>query len=176
MTDVEWRAVVGYEGLYEVSACGQIRSLPRLAPHYTGVMLTRGGRLLKGCYDAKGYRRVSLCREGRTRGFHVHTLVAAAFLGPRPPGMVTRHKDGNTKNNSVTNLAYGTSQDNSDDMRLHGTVRRGSNHARAKVTDEQVLEIRALHRILTYRELAGRFGLSVNQIDNIVNRHQWRHI
>lgn len=172
----EWREIPGYEGLYEASTEGRIRSLPRETLHHTGKVIIRGGRVLKGCVAHRGYQRVSLSRDGKPYLSYVHALVAAAFIGPRPPGQLVRHFDGNPVNNRPTNLLYGTGVDNMADAAAHGTLRRGENHNMAKLTEHQVRAIRRLHRVHTYKHLAREFGVSVNQIDNIVNKKQWKHL
>jgi hypothetical protein len=107
-----WRDVVGYEGLYRVSSLGRVMSLPRTT--------TRGG-LLKQNVGTNGRLEVNLTRNGQQKVHRVHSLVAEAFLGPRPTGMEVRHLDGNATNNSAGNLAYGTHAENMDDMRRHGS-------------------------------------------------------
>lgn len=173
---IEWRPVVGYEGFYEVSSAGEVRSLPRQVRHYTGALLARAGRTLNGCVNAKGYVMINLCKDGTTRSRSLHSLVAEAFHGPRPPGYVVRHLDGSQLNNAAANIAYGTHQENSDDMRRHGRIVAGDAHPRALLTSAKVRQIRALSDTTTQVKLAEQFGMSVQQISNIVNRRQWRHI
>jgi hypothetical protein len=172
----EWREIPGYEGLYEASTEGRIRSLPRKTLHYTGKVIVRGGRMLNGCVTPRGYVKVSLCVAGRVKGEHIHSLVAATFIGPRPLGLLVRHFDGNPANNRLENLLYGTGAENMADAAAHGTLRRGETHNMAKLTEHQVSAIRRLHRVHTYKQLAQEFGVSVNQVDNIVNRRQWKHV
>jgi hypothetical protein len=108
----EWRAIPGWEGCYEVSSWGRVRSLP-------GPRRRPGLRKL---YQAKrgGYLAVSLCRENRSRPYVVHKLVALAFLGPRPEGLEVRHLDGDPLNPHLSNLKYGTSSENKRDLLKHG--------------------------------------------------------
>lgn len=108
---MEWKPVLGHEGLYEVSDAGDVRSLPR--PH------TRG-RVLKLMTDPKGYRRVSLSREGFARPRLVHHLVLEAFVGPRPDGQQCLHGDDNPANNCVSNLRWGTARQNAYDKVANG--------------------------------------------------------
>lgn len=149
-----WKPVVGYEGAYEVSDLGRVR-------------LLRYNRIMRG-HQAR-YTQVSLhCKTHK-----VHVLVALAFIGPRPPGLVVRHLDGNTRNNVLSNIAYGTHQENSDDMRRHGTVLRGDKATNAKLKASQVAEIRRLSAVHTQAFLAGLFNMSNQQISNIVRGAQW---
>jgi hypothetical protein len=107
-----WRPVVGFEGQYEVSDHGQV------------VSLRSGDRLVRKLHiDACGYLRVSFKVGDRTANRRVHSLVAEAFVGPRPDGMVVRHLDGNQLNNRPANLRYGTQAENAQDMLIHGTQR-----------------------------------------------------
>lgn len=91
--------------------------------------------------DRDGYHIVCLCHDGHKRTLHVHALVLKTFAGPCSDGMVCRHLDGNKTNNHVSNLAWGTPKENSQDMILHGTSRKGDKHNMAKLTDSDVLAI-----------------------------------
>lgn len=109
-----WKPVEGYEGLYEVSDSGQVRSLP-------------GGRRLGKILCAiprhkSGHLGVNLHKEGKRVTKHVHKLVAAAFIGPCPDGLVVCHGPNGVKDNSVSNLSYGTTRKNAgeDYNRDHG--------------------------------------------------------
>lgn len=107
-TTPEWREVPGFPG-YEVSDQGQVRSFRRYVVP----------RLLKPGETIWGHLLVVLQRDGgHTR--HIHRLVLESFVGLRPPGMETRHLDGNPKNNRLTNLRWGTRSENSLDRVRHG--------------------------------------------------------
>lgn len=118
----QWKPVAGYEGLYEVSDQGNVRSLPR--PGKRNRNRVYGGQDLKptpsGPPGAR-YMTVNLHHPGGRRTLRVHRLVAGAFLGPRPDGCVIRHLDGNSLNNRVGNLVYGTQSENILDAVRHGT-------------------------------------------------------
>lgn len=108
-----WKPVVGYEGLYEVSDQGRVRSLRRSGT--TGRVLTQ--------WQNRGrvYLLVRLSRNNQRKIKTVHSLVLAAFVGPRPARMEIRHLNGDATDNRLANLAYGTSLENSTDQRAHGT-------------------------------------------------------
>lgn len=118
-----WKPVVGYEGLYEVSSVGRARSLDRTVMTGRAGMKLRPGRVLKfGTYD-DGHKHVTFSRDGRPRTFTVHSVVLAAFVGPRPEGMQIRHfPDRDPANNRLDNLLYGTAKENMEDRDdWHGT-------------------------------------------------------
>lgn len=98
-----WRSVPGWEGLYEVSDQGRVRSLPR--PTKTGI---RGGRVLAPGRADDGRTVIGLCRDGKQLPRHIYVLVAAAFLGPCPPGMVICHGPAGNGDDSLANIRYDT--------------------------------------------------------------------
>lgn len=176
MSTEEWRPVPDFEGLYEVSSYGRVRSLPRaMWQKNARRFVTRGGRVLVGCVQA-GYRQVTITKRGRYCVRHVHTLVAAAFLGARPAGMLICHKDGVSLNNASANLRYDSPQGNSDDMKLHGTVLRGERHGYAKLDTADVIFMREIAPAFSRPELAGIFGVCLSQVENILLRRQWKHV
>lgn len=120
-----WRAIPGYEGIYEVSTLGQLRSLDRMARTSAGHLKRIAGQPLKQGYVGAGYPSFVLAKNGKKRTRTVHSLVLLAFVGPRPSGMEVRHLNGMKTDNRLTNLAYGTRSDNVLDTVRHGTYRGG---------------------------------------------------
>jgi len=110
-----WLPVVGYEGFYEVSDLGRVRSMRRR------VAGGRAVRILKPCQYPRGHLKVVLCVNGQKKDMLVHRLVAIAFIGPQPPGCEVCHYDGNPANNVLGNLRWGTRGDNIRDSIRHGT-------------------------------------------------------
>jgi NUMOD4 motif/HNH endonuclease len=111
-----WLPVPCYEGLYEVSDLGRVRSLT----HKTSKGI-RYGRLLKQSRLKNGYLRVGLYRNGSQATRTVHSLVAEAFIGPCPPGMEVCHGPQGQLANGRDNLRYGTRSENILDQVRHGT-------------------------------------------------------
>lgn len=114
-TPESWRPVPGYEGCYDVSDHGNIRSwhVYRGQPGPRGIALKRG---------KAGYPIVRLSDgAGNGKTWNVHHLVATAFIGPKDPGLHVRHLDGSRLNNALSNLAFGTPSDNVQDSIAHGT-------------------------------------------------------
>lgn len=113
-----WAPIPGYEGYYEAGSLGRIRAL--------ALLVSIGGRgprmLVANPTRRDAYPSVSLLSpDGTRKQFTVHSLIAEAFLGPRPDGMEVRHLDGDAHNAALSNLAYGSPSDNQRDKLQHGT-------------------------------------------------------
>ena len=123
MTEVveRWRPVPGWEGIYEVSDLGRVRSLDRTVPDRRGGTRRLRGKLLAAPLNSSGRRTVQLRAMTRWRCAGVHVLVLEAFVGPRPPGLLVRHLDGDQLNNRLANLTWGTASENNRDKVIHGT-------------------------------------------------------
>lgn len=121
----EWRNIKGYEGLYQISSDGVIKSLDRIVSNNGGYEL-REGRVLKTC-ENRGYIQVALCRDGKPKTHKVHHLVARAFpeiCGEWFEECEIDHIDGVKDNNKATNLKVCTKSEN---MRNPLTVTKISN-------------------------------------------------
>lgn len=120
----EWRTIPGYEGAYEVSDHGRVRSLDRVIPGRWGPHIRRG-RILRQHIDKDGYARVRPSVDGVAQGHPVHRLILLAFVGIPEDGVdVALHRDGDPSNNTLANLAWGTHSDNAFDAVRHGTHRQ----------------------------------------------------
>lgn len=124
----EWRAIPEYEGLYEVSSHGRVRSLPRVVQRGKSALPIKE-RILKPHTNRNGYKQINLSKAGRTRSREVHPLVMLAFAGPYPENCEIRHLDGNPGNNNLSNLRYGTKTENTMDSIRHGTHNHASRTA-----------------------------------------------
>lgn len=107
-----WRPIPGWSGYYEASNYGRIRSTNRTVRHTDGRVRELTGKVLKQRPNPQGRPMVNLCKEGRCKNHTIHSLVAAAFIGPRPQGLVIRHLNDDPWDNRVENLAYGTHKEN----------------------------------------------------------------
>lgn len=172
----EWRDIPGYERIYQVSNMGRIKSLERYDKRGFKKWPTR---ILKPAKTPNGYYQVLLAKDGKTIKRYVHHIVTDVFLGPCPPGKERNHKNGNKADNSIDNLEYCTPSENhhhSYDM-LGKQAARGSKQGSAKLVEEQVIEIRKLHKDgFTARKLSKMFNVSDSQILHIVHRREWKHI
>lgn len=116
-----WTAIPGYDGFYEVSNYGNVRSLTRFVPYGRHKGMTYTGRDLKQ-FISGSYLSVKLARAGVLKTAYTHELVLLAFEGQRPDlggRCEIRHLDGVKTNNALSNLKYGTVKENYDDRKLH---------------------------------------------------------
>lgn len=171
-----WLPIAGYEGLYEVSDHGHVRSLPRqiIQPstqHGVAVARRIKGTVLKTRpRKAGGYLLVRLYKEGASIGALVHRLVLDAFVGPCPEGAEACHNDGDASNNTLANLRWDSHANNLADRHLHGTYSPPA----ARLTETEVRTIRDL--AASADDLARQFKVSKSTIIRIRKRHAWRHI
>ena len=115
----EWRDIEGYEGLYQISSLGRVKSFPRP---------TTPGGILKINKRKDGYCSVMLCKNGKTKRFSVHRLVAQAFI-PNPNNLpIIIHKDENHSKNIVDNLEWCDNKYNGN----YGTVKERIGQASRK--------------------------------------------
>jgi hypothetical protein len=163
MHDDFWRPVSGYPN-YQVSRDGQVRSLVR-------------NRMLAQVRGPRGYLTVNLYRDGRARCFLVHRLVAAAFLGPIPPGFEVNHKTGDKSNNCADALEIVTPEQNWRHAVRSGLMRRGEKNPKARVTEADVKDIRRRRAEgARVRDLARQYDLSERAVYLILHRETWRHV
>ena len=161
MTEV-WKDIPGFEGQYQASSFGRIRSVDhpvRVVSH--GVEATRviKGRILRPAKQDTGHLTVVL---GRANGsIQVHAAVALAFIGPRPAGMDVCHNDGDPTNNRLDNLRYDTRTDNILDVYRAGGKWR-------KLSLEDIREIKNLMDCGAIgAEVARQYGVSPATVSKI---------
>jgi hypothetical protein len=163
----EWRPVFGYEGYYEVSSLGRIRSL------HPG-RRRRGGDILS--LHGTPYLRVSLCRKGSKRTVNVHSLVARAFLGERPAGLEVNHRDGVSSNCAASNLEYVTSSENKLHTFRLGHKPVGSAHHGAILNEEMVRGIKERLQEERPGRVSREFGVNISTLYSIIRGKSWRHV
>jgi hypothetical protein len=174
-----WLPVVGYEGLYEVSDWGRIRSVAR--QKYSSGRNQWFGKILNPHMVKGGYRVQKLTKDGKSKNYLVHRLVAEAFIGSIPPGNEVHHIDSNPENNTLPNLEFVTPKRN---MR-HAVARTGKanwrgigeKHPMSKLSRVDVIEIRRLYlEGMTQAALGKQFGVSESAIQRITKRKNWKHL
>lgn len=116
-----WRDVAGWEGYYQVSDLGRVRSLTRTITLQDGKSRTYKGKLLKPGTNRLGYPLVALSRPGKTITAKVHRLVLLAFVGDNKPGEEACHNNGDRSDARLVNLRWDNHSGNMYDRRAHGT-------------------------------------------------------
>lgn len=173
----QWLPLQGWEAAYEISDLGRVRRLKKGSRSKDTV-----GKCLTHSTDAYGYAHVHLRDWPRTSTGKVHILVTRTFLGPPPEGHEVNHKNGNRMDPRLENLEYVTrSENHRHAYQVLGRAKvsnKGEKAGRAKLTDEQVLEIRRLYARgdVSQTVLAKQFGVAQTMIGFIVRRVSWTHI
>ncbi len=127
-----WRDIPGYEGFYQASTLGRVRSVSRMAATWFGQRSVHGRILVPWKVMQSGGSKVTslqvdLSRHNRIKSFCVHKLILLTFVGPPPVGMVCCHGDGKPWHNCLANIRWDTHKANEADKLLHGTDNRAEN-------------------------------------------------
>lgn len=128
MTIEKWMPVIGFEGFYEVSNLGNIKSVDRLVGHNSGGKRIKIGMVLKPGCDKGGYSIVSLCSGNIKHTKTVHRIVALVYLPKKDGALCVNHKDGYKSNNAVENLEWVTVSENNLHAFKIGLKPKGSLH------------------------------------------------
>lgn len=166
-----WKDIQGYEGRYQVSDDGQVKSLPNSR--------RKTELIMRNCPHIKSGQLIvnlTYSHDGvwRQRKHYVHALVLLAFRGEPATGQEGCHNDGSPANNALGNLRWDTRAGNQADRDLHGTSNKGERNASAKLDETTVRSIKCR---LTAGEkvgaLAKEFGLWHGAISSIKNERTW---
>lgn len=136
MEQTIWKDIVGFEGSYQVSNTGLVRSLDRL--NYIGRSLT--GKTLAAGLNAEGYEQVNLYKDNMTFSRYVHRLVAEAFIAPVEGKHTVNHKDMDKSNNHTSNLEWASARDQLIHAIANG-AKRGKGRRAVTITDKLTGEI-----------------------------------
>jgi hypothetical protein len=167
-----WLPVPGYDGWYDVSDEGRVRSWRN------GRWPTRRAApfLVVGTIDKGGYRRVCLQKSGRDSAQRIHRLVLAAFVGSCPPGREAGHLNGIPHDNRASNLAWVTKAENEAHRKRDGGVPQGERNPSAVLAETQVQSIRARAGSVTQEVLSAEYGVHQSTISNIITGKRWAHV
>lgn len=179
-----WKSIKGYEGIYEVSNQGKVRSLNRMNPCNAGekrrsFLQCLTGVTLKPTLCSSGYLGVSLKRGSKNKTATIHSLVAKAFI-PNPENFPqVNHIDGNKLNNVVVNLEWCSHSQNMKHAADNGLMahNRGELAGGVKLRENDIFDIRKLLKGgLSQRKIAGIYGVAQRTIGCINTRDTWGHI
>ena len=163
-----WRPVKDYEGYYEISNFGKLMSLNYKGNGYK--------KILKTNINEFGYERIRLNVEKVGKNKKIHRLVAEAFIDNPENKRCVNHKDGNKRNNNLTNLEWCTHSEN----KLHAFKNNitkalcGENSYNSKLNNKYVIEI--YKSVKSHRQLATEYGVAKNAITSIKAKKTWREI
>lgn len=170
-TTEEWRDIPGYEGYYQISSLGRVKSLFRYKR--TGAPVKE--RILKQRVDRGGYLIVNLRINGVVKTFNTHRLVAIVFLPPIDGMPEVNHKDGCRINNRIENLYWVSHRGNALHALATGLIGHGGR--KGTLTPPKVKQIRAYLRFgLSQDKIAALFGVSQATISNIHRGKTWSNV
>ena len=173
-----WKDIPNYEGLYQVSDLGRVKSLPKKWIGGKGAKRSHNGKILKSGRNEKGYLSVVFYRYNTKITRKVHRLVLLAFIGES--NLQCNHKNGIKDDNKLENLEYCTRSENMKHAFRLGLSkgRKGIDHHMCKLTEKEVFEIRDLYSsgLFSQRKLAGIYGIVQVQICDIIRKRTWKHI
>ena len=168
-----WKDIPNYEGLYQVSNLGRVKSLNRKVVDKNGVVNNYKGKILNPSNNKSGRPSLRLCKETKQKRYMVSFLVALTFIGPRPDNYDVCHKNGNNQDNRLENLYFDTRSQNTIDH-----YRYGSKNPSGKLSVDEVLEIRRLYNTGKYslREIAKVYNIGKSQVARIGKLQSYSYI
>lgn len=176
MQPIEWRPVPEYEGYYEVSEHGQVRSIQRTVTTRRAVRVRLPSVTLRGSIDGSGYRRFVLNKDGRSKTHKAHRIVAFAFLGgPSSAELEVCHNDGDPLNNDWRNLRWDTRQANVHDRITHGRTYRGGAPRRIP-KDGRAEIVRRREAGESFDALAKAYGVDYGTVRRVVAEDGGQHL
>lgn len=172
----QWRPIKNYEGIYEISNLGNVKSLARTIIKKDGKKQTFKERILNKRHNGYGYYQVGLNSKGKRVYFYIHRLVGEAFIDNPNDLPQINHINGNKEDNFVNNLEWISAKDNTIHSWKTGLSKGRENHGMSKLTNNEVLEIRKKYLSKNYsqRKLAKEYSVSQKTIYNIINKKQWK--
>ena len=162
-----WKTINDYDGLYEISNTGKVKS-------FYGKF-----KILKNCKLINGYLRVGLCKTKKQRLFLVHRLVAKAFIPNHNNYPQVNHKNGIKNDNYIENLEWVTRSQNVLHAHANGLISQsGEKNAGSKLKNKDILDIRRLYKTgnFSQRKIAAMFAVSGANVFNIVNSKTWINV
>lgn len=167
------RKIPGYSGFYKIAEDGRVWSC-RVGGQRGVKGVWREMRVSLGNH---GYPCLRLTRKGRSSMRLLHRLLLETFVGPCPKGMECLHKDGDKLNINLSNLIWGSKEENESDKDQHQTSNVGERNGISKLTEYDVQSIRKRRKKgERVRRLAVEFCVAPSTISAVVNRRIWKHV
>lgn len=162
-----WRSIPGFDGLYEISSFGRVKSLSHSIVTNNGRVRTFSERIMKQGKMTSGYNFVVLTKNKKSKNYSVHRLVAKTFIENTNDYMDVNHKDGNKQNNCVENLEWCTRSENLKHAIRIGLVKNQCKICR-KVTVKCGEKITVFE---TMKDCAAFFGFKNSWLHNRIRKH-----
>lgn len=161
-----FKDIIGYEGIYQISNLGRVKSLKRFVDNHSGLKKQLKEKILKNHISKTGYYVIDLKNNSLRKTFKVHRLIAIMFISKVNGKDFVNHIDGNKLNNSIDNLEWCTISENNKHAELTGLKNdSGVNNSKSKLTKENVLFIR--QSSLKLKELSEMFGINQSGVSKI---------
>jgi len=170
-----WKDIKDFEGLYQVSNFGRVKSLAKSWNLQNGKYFSKEEKIMIGGFNTFGYRHVTLMKNNKAYCKKIHRLVAEAFLDNPNNYPQVNHINGIKSDNRLENLEWCNQSHNMQHAMSIGlkTMRTCEKASRAILTNAQVLEIRQLKDKLTGVEIAKIYNVSKHTIYNIFRNRSW---
>lgn len=173
-----WKDIPDYEGMYQVSNDGNVKSLPKMGKGHKMIhRLT--GVIMSPSKGRSGYYGVSLMKNDKKKRIEIHRLIAITFIPNPADKPQVNHKDGDKLNNRVSNLEWCTGSENCKHCLLNGLRKtaRGVNKPNSRFTEQDVIDIKTrLLNLESQATIAKIYSVNPCIIQNINSGRPWKHI
>jgi len=173
-----WKDIVGYEGIYQISNLGRVKSLERFILRKTNIYSYIRERILKQNLNNWGYFLVNLYKDKKSKSIKVHRFVGFNFI-PNPSNLPQiNHIDGIKTNNKVENLEWSNKSMNQIHAYKTKLIKptKGEKNGKSKLTNNDVINIRKRANDQTRVSLAIEYKVTQQNISAIIYRKIWKHI
>ena len=168
LLDEIWKPVIGYEGLYEVSNLGRVKSVKRQGNNIERIIKTWSGK----------YLTVVLSKNGKSKTHKLHRLIAIAFIPNSNGYKIVNHKNANKHDNRVDNLEWCNYSMNNKHAYMMGLIdQSGENNGNSKITAREAKFIRYIKAIcpeISNGDISRFYGISRSEVGNVVNNLNWK--
>jgi hypothetical protein len=164
-----WKNVKGFESYYQISNFGRVKSLKRKWRRKTRIMKS-------SIQKDTGYKSIQLFKNGGSKFYRIHRLVALHFISNPENKPEVNHIDCNKLNNCYNNLEWVTPKENMKHALLNGIINCGEKVFLSKLKESDILEIRKLYPVFTQKEIGAIFGVHKTTIRAILSKRTWGHV
>lgn len=176
MKEEIWVDIKGFEGLYQISSYGRIKSYDRYIRNGFNTYIKKG-KIRKNQFSNNGYYIIIFNINTKMYQYLIHRLVASNFIPNENNYSQVNHKDGNKLNNNVENLEWITPSNNIiHSINNNLTSQWGETHKSTKLKKEDIKEIRKLGKTMSRTDISKEYGISIKAVCNIINNKTWKRV